>query len=215
MGEAHAIVVGLGSLGSPVAMALAGVGVGRLGVVDPGVVEEGDPARAPLHFHADLGIPKAQNAAVKLHALNPRVHVEPYPALLDELNGEAIVLGADLVVDCTGGLAVNDACCAAGVPFAWGSAAGYVMTVRPGESACVRCTALPQNGKGTVPSPVRGIAPVVGAVLAAEALRMLDGRGRPGELLRVDPETLEVTRTPVARRDECPSCAVPAAAGSV
>ena len=209
IGDAHAIVVGLGALGSPVALHLAGAGVGRLGVVDPGVVEEGDPARAPLHFHADLGIPKSQNAAVKLHALNPRVHVEPYPALLDELNAEAIVMGADLVVDCTGGLAANDACCAAGVPLVWASGGGHVMGVRPGESACVRCAELPAAWGDGAP------AGVIGALAAVEAVRMLDGAGRPGELLRVDAGTLEVARTPVARRDECPSCAVRAAAGSV
>ena len=212
MEGAHAIVVGLGALGSPAALYLAGAGVGRLGVVDPGVVEEGDPARAPLHFHADLGISKALNAGVKLHALNPRVHVEPYPALLDELNGEAIVAGADAVLDCTGGLAVNDACCAAGVPFVWGSKEGRVMTVRPGGSACVRCAGLePAPGA----APEGAFAGVVGSLVAAEALRLLRGEARGGELLRVDPGSLEVTREAVARRDQCPSCAVPAAAGSV
>jgi molybdopterin/thiamine biosynthesis adenylyltransferase len=208
--NAHAIVVGLGALGSPPALYLAGAGVGRLGVVDPAVVEEGDPARAPLHFHADLGIPKAQNAAVKLHALNPRVHVEPYPATLDELNGAAIVTGADVVVDCTGGLAVNDACHAAGVPLVWASKRGAVMTVRPGESACVRCSGLAPSS----PPAEGAFAGVVGSLAALEALKLLAGLGLGGELLSVHTESLEVTRTTVALRDECPSCAHQHATGS-
>jgi molybdopterin/thiamine biosynthesis adenylyltransferase len=116
-----------------------------------------------------------------------------------------------VVVDTTGGLAANDACCAAGVPLVWGSAQGAVMAVRPGESACVRCADTAPGG----PAVEAAFAGLVGSIQALEALRLLGGEGRPGELIRVDRESLATTRTPVGRRDECPSCAVPARAGSV
>jgi adenylyltransferase/sulfurtransferase len=219
--SAHVIVVGAGSLGSPVCLYLGAAGVGHIGVVDDGSVEPGDVRRQPLHFTPDAGVPKAQNAAVKLRALNPEVHVDPYPARLDEQNGEAIVMGADLVVDCTGGSghAVNDACCAARVPLVTAGVsglAGFALTVLPGETACLRCAGavVPSTG---MPALFGALAGVVGSIQALEALRVLSGLGSAlaGALLEVDGATMEQTRVPVARHDDCESCgAVPAQAQS-
>jgi molybdopterin-synthase adenylyltransferase len=146
MKEASAIVVGAGALGSPVATYLAAAGVGHIGVVDEDTVELSNLHRQPLHFTPDLGLPKASNAVVKLSALNPEVQVEQYPVRLEAANAEAIVMGADLVVDCSDSFetryVVNDACCAQRVPLVEGGVlgfAGLVMAIRPGKSACYRC----------------------------------------------------------------------------
>src|SRR5262245_43024128 len=80
LGDASVLVVGAGALGSPVATYLAGAGVGRLGVVDDGMVELSNLHRQHLHFTPDLGVPKAHSAAAKLGFLNPDVVVEPYQA---------------------------------------------------------------------------------------------------------------------------------------
>jgi molybdopterin/thiamine biosynthesis adenylyltransferase len=191
--DASAIVVGLGALGSPAALYLAQAGVARIGVVDP--VE-------------------APDAAVKLGRLNPDVQVEPYPARLDELNAEAIVAGADVALDCTNdhasARAIGDACWASGIPFVTAAVAGltgHVLTVVPGETACHRC-ALPED-PGRPGGALGAVAGVIGSLQALEALKLLTGAGPPlrDELLRFDGLTLEQSRVPVARRDECPSCA--------
>jgi molybdopterin/thiamine biosynthesis adenylyltransferase len=225
---ANAIVVGAGALGSPAALYLAAAGVGRIGVVDPDPVELSNLHRQPLHFTPDLGVPKAQNAAVKLRALNPEVQVEPYPARLDAENGEAIVSGADVVLDCTDSFesryAVNDACCATGVPLVTGAVlglSGLVLSVRPGESACYRCAFPVEPPAGSVPScreagVLGAVAGIVGSIQALEAIKLLTGIGRPllDTLLQIDAATMEQTLVATSRRDECPSCAVPAAAQS-
>jgi molybdopterin-synthase adenylyltransferase len=187
MTDAHAIVVGLGALGSPAALYLAAAGVGRLGVVDPAVVEPGDPAREILHFAPDIGLPKAENAAVKLRALNRDVHVEPYPAELTAENGLAIVAGADVVLDCTRARVADAACRETGTPLVWGSLAdgGRVVSVEPGQTPRERSLDLGEDAPAA-------LAGVVGSLQALEALRLL-GRGR----------------------DESPSRAVPATAQSV
>lgn len=189
MNNAHAIVVGLGSIGSPAALYLAAAGVGRLGVVDPAVVEEDDPARAILHFAPDIGLPKAENAAVKLRALNRAVHVEPYPAELTAENGVAIVAGADVVLDSTGESVAIEACREAGVPLVTASLAGggRVVVVEPGAEASVRWESPIAIGD-RAPAALAG---VVGSMQALEALRLLAGR------------------------DEYPSGAMPAGAQSV
>ena len=228
--EATAIVVGLGALGSPVGLYLAAAGVGRIGVVDPDAVEMSNLHRQPLHFTPDLGVPKAQNAAVKLRALNPEIQVDPYPALLDAQNGEAIVMGADVVVDCTDSFesryAVNDACCAAGVPLVSGAVlglTGLVLSVRPGESACYRCAFPVAPPAGSVPScreagVLGAMAGVVGSIQALEALKLLTGIGRPllDTLLEIDGAAMEQTRVSTSRRAGCAACAtVPAPVGAV
>ncbi|MEA2474669.1 MAG: molybdopterin-synthase adenylyltransferase [Thermoleophilaceae bacterium] len=227
--SATAIVVGLGALGSPVALYLAAAGVGRIGAVDPDPVELSNLHRQPLHFTPDLGVPKAQNAAVKLRALNPEIQVDPYPARFDALNGEAIVMGADVVVDCTDSFesryAVNDACCAAGVPLVSGAVlglSGLVLSVRPRESACYRCAFPVEPAAGSVPScreagVLGAMAGVVGSIQALEAIKLLAGIGRPllDTMLQIDGATLEQTLVSTSRRGDCSSCgAVPAAAQS-
>lgn len=173
--HAHAIVVGLGALGSPAALYLAAAGVGRIGVVDAAVVGEDDPARALLHFAPDVGLPKAENAAVKLRALNRDVHVEPYPAELTADNGLAIVAGADVVLACTGGPVAEDACREAGVPLVWASleGGGRVVSVQPGEEPRVLHADPAGAGGGGEPAALAG---VIGSLQALEALRLLERR---------------------------------------
>ena len=56
-------MIGAGALGSPVALYLAGAGVGRIGIVDSDVVELSNLHRQPLHFTPDTGVPKVESAA--------------------------------------------------------------------------------------------------------------------------------------------------------
>jgi molybdopterin/thiamine biosynthesis adenylyltransferase len=224
---ANVIVVGLGALGSPVATYLAAAGVGHLGVVDEDAVELSNLHRQPLHFTPDVGLSKAVNAAVKLSALNPECVVDPYPVRLEEMNAEPIVMGADLVVDCSDTFAtrylVNDACCAQGIPLVEAGVLGFgglVMAIRPGESACYRC-AFPVE-PADVPScreagVLGAMAGVVGSIQALEALKLLTGVGDPlvDAILQIDGAGLAFTRVATERRPDCPACArVPASSHS-
>ena len=146
LAEASVLVIGAGALGSPVAMYLAGAGVGRLGIVDDDVVELSNLHRQLLHFTPDVGVPKAESAVAKLRFLNPDVIVEPYQMRVDAANAAAVVEGQDLVVDCSDAFAtryaVNAACCAAGVALVEAGVlgmSGLVMSVKPGRTACYRC----------------------------------------------------------------------------
>jgi adenylyltransferase/sulfurtransferase len=227
--DARALVIGVGALGSPVAAYLAAAGVGTIGLVDGDAVELSNLHRQPLHFTPDVGRQKAEVAAAKLGLLNPEVVVEPYPVALEPANAEAIVAGADVVVDCTDSFesryTINDACCAQGVALVEAGVVafdGLVLSVRPGESACYRC-AFPEPPpaaarRGCRDAGVLGaMAGIVGSIQALEALKLLAGVGAPllDCILQLDGHDMTQTLIATSRRVDCPACAgVPAAAQS-
>jgi adenylyltransferase/sulfurtransferase len=223
---ARAIVVGAGALGSPVAQYLAGAGVGRLGIVDGDLVELSNLHRQPLHFTPDIGTGKAESAAAKLALLNSEVVVEPYPAALSAQNAEAIVMGADVVVDCTDSFearyAINDACCAEGIDLVEAGVVafdGLVLSIRPGRSACYRC-AFPEPPPETARRSCReagvlgAMAGIVGSIQALEALKLLSGVGEPllDRILQLDGHGMGQTLVATSRRAGCPACGAIAAA---
>ena len=216
--RASVLVVGAGALGSPVALQLAGAGVGRLGIVDGDDVELSNLHRQFLHFTPDVGVPKAHSAAAKLGFLNPEIVVEPYQVRLDAGNAAGLIEGSDLVVDCTDSFqtryAVNAACCAARVPLVEGGVlglGGLVMSIRPRETACYRC-AFPEAPPDAPSCATAGVlgpaAGVVGSLQALEAMKLLSGIEEPllDAFLQVDLATYAFLRVGVSRRDDCPDC---------
>ncbi len=216
--DASVLVIGAGALGSPVALYLAGAGVGRLGIADDDDVELSNLHRQPLHFTPDAGAPKAESAAAKLRFLNPEIIVEPYRVRVDATNAAGLVEGQDLVVDCSDSFAtryaVNAACCAAGIDLVEGGVVGWnglVMTIVPGRTACYRCAfpAEPQDARSCAQDGVLGpAAGVLGSLQALEALKFLTGAMPPlvDAFLSVDLTGYELLRVNVKRRPDCPDC---------
>jgi molybdopterin/thiamine biosynthesis adenylyltransferase len=216
--DANVLVIGAGGLGAPVAMHLAGAGVGRLGIADADAVELSNLHRQHLHFTPDLGVAKVESAAAKLRFLNPEILVETYQVRVGPENAGALVEAQDLVVDCSDSFAtryaVNAACCAAGVPLIEGGVIGWnglVMTIWPGASACYRCafpvepTDAPSCAEAGVVGPAAG---VIGSLQALEALKLLSGAHPPltNAFLQIDLATLDVLRVNIERRPDCPDC---------
>jgi molybdopterin/thiamine biosynthesis adenylyltransferase len=216
--DASVLVVGAGALGSPVAAYLAGAGVGRLGIVDGDHVELSNLHRQHLHFTPDIGAAKAHSAVAKLQLLNPELMVEPYQVQFGADNAEALVLGHDLVVDCTDSFearyAINAACCQAGVTLVEGGVvgmAGMVMGIRPRQTACYRCAfpAAPADAPSCAEAGVLGpAAGVIGSLQALEALKLLAGLPEPlvDAFLQVDLLRGEFLRVATRRSAECPDC---------
>jgi|tagenome__1003787_1003787.scaffolds.fasta_scaffold20823643_2 molybdopterin/thiamine biosynthesis adenylyltransferase len=216
--DASVLVVGAGALGAPVALYLAGAGVGRLGIVDDDLVEISNLQRQPMHFTPDQGVPKVESAAAKLRFLNPEILIEPYHTRLTADNAAGLVEGQDLVIDCSDSFAtryaVNAACCAAGVSLIEGGVVGWsglVMTIRPGQTSCYRCAFpvepvdAPTCAEVGVLGPAAG---VVGSLMALEALKVLSGAAAAlqDEFLQIDLATLDVMRVRVMPLPECPDC---------
>jgi len=216
---AKILVVGLGGLGSPVAMYLAAAGVGTLVVADFDAVDLSNLQRQILHSSEQIGIPKVDSAVQRLTALNPEIQVEGYKG---SINGETLpklLAGVDVVVDGCDNFAtrfaLNDACFRAGVPLISGAAIRTegqvsVFAGKPG-GPCYQCL-YPRDGSlaetcstNGVLSPVVGI---IGSIQATETLKVLTGVGEPlyGRLLLVDAVNMEFRSVRLPADPRCPVC---------
>lgn len=186
---ARVLIVGLGGLGCPAALYLAGAGVGRLTLVDGGEVDLPDLPRQVLYTTAEVGAPKALAAAARLRLHNPEIVIDPREAELAVGNVRALVAGHDVVLDCTDNFTtrflVHDACHALDIPLV--SAAvhrfeGTLEVFRRGEGGCLHCqwagrTAAELETAGrcadaAVFGPAVGL---LGVMQAAETLKLLVG----------------------------------------
>lgn len=214
------LVVGTGGLGSPALLYLAASGVGRLGLVDSDRVELSNLQRQTLHATADVGREKTRSAAEKLRALNPHVKLEQHQVRLDASNARELVRGYDLVVTAVDNFPtrflLNDTCVLERKTLVEGAIlrfTGLAMTIKGGETACYRCLfpdvphpeSVPTTGEAGVFGPVPGI---IGAVQAAEAIKVLVGFGRPlyNRLLQIDVADMSFHEVEVAREPGCPVC---------
>lgn len=216
-----ALVIGAGGLGGPALLVLAGAGVGRLVLVEDDEVETSNLNRQPLFVEADVGARKAGAAAARLRGLFPSVAVEVHDARFDVANAVELVRSADVVVDGSDNFATkflaNDAALRARRPLVHGGVlrtSAQVLTVHPDRiGGCLRCLFEGPPPPGAVPScsqagilgPVAGFA---GALMAAEALRLLRGeRGAyEGRLYTYEARSARSRVVLVRKRTGCPAC---------
>jgi molybdopterin/thiamine biosynthesis adenylyltransferase len=220
-GESHALIVGIGGLGNPVAQFLAAAGVGTLTLVDADRVDLTNLQRQILFDTGVVGQPKVEAASTRIAAVNPEVRVVMRPERVGLKELTPLVATADVVVDCSDNFAtrhaVNRACVAARKPLVSGAAIRFdgqiaVFDARDSDSPCYHCL----FGEGDefeetrcatmgVFAPLVGI---VGATQAAEALKLLAvvGRTLAGRLLLLDALTMEWREVRVVRDPDCAVC---------
>ncbi|WP_317202618.1 molybdopterin-synthase adenylyltransferase MoeB [Janthinobacterium sp.] len=221
---ARALVIGAGGLGSPAAMYLASAGVGQLTLVDDDTVDLTNLQRQIAHTTARVGQPKAASARLTLRAINPEIEIVALEERADAARLLELVGAADVVLDCSDNFAtrhaVNRACVARGVPLVSGAVIRFdgqvsVFDPRGAAAPCYSCL-FPQDQRfeDAACSSMGVFAPlvgVVGAMQAAEALKLLMGVGRSlaGRLLMLDGLNMEWSSIGVARDPACPVCAAP------
>lgn len=218
---ARVLVVGAGGLGSPVLLYLAAAGVGTIGVVDDDVVSNSNLQRQVIHRDADIGMPKVFSAQAAMLALNPFITVHPYNRRLQAEDAAALVADYDLVLDGTDNFdtryLLNAACVAAGKPLLSGAIAqweGQLSLYDPARGApCYACVFPQAPAAGLAPScaeaGVVGALPgVIGAMMAAEAIKEITGAGASarGRLMIYDALWGENRQIAVRRRPDCAVC---------
>ena len=218
--HSHALVVGAGGLGSPVALYLAASGVGTLTICDFDVVDLTNLQRQIIHTTPSVGINKAVSAQQSIYEINPEVMVKTIQQKSTEDDFAALVAQADVVIDCSDNFAtrytLNRLCVKLKKPLVSGAALGFegqvtVYDMRSDTSPCYHCL-FPDNGEDTdLRCATNGVfAPLVGmrgTMQAAEALKLLMGIGESlqGRLLLLDALAME-WRT--IKRSKDPACIV-------
>ena len=218
--RAAALVVGLGGLGSPIALYLAAAGVGKLILADDDRVELSNLQRQIAHGDASVGQAKAQSAKAAVAAINPHVEVEAIVRRMDGGSLPAALGRVDLALDSSDNyatrIALNDACWLAGTPLVSGAAIrweGQVAVFNPQDatSPCYRCLYTDGAGEALNCAENGVIAPlvgVIGAMQAMEAVKLITGVGETlaGRVLHYDGKKAQWRTFKLAKRRGCATC---------
>ncbi|WP_236453032.1 ThiF family adenylyltransferase, partial [Pseudomonas syringae] len=146
--RSRALVVGVGGLGSPVALYLAAAGVGELHLADFDHVDLTNLQRQIIHDTPGIGLSKVDSAMARLSAINPEITLIAHRTALDSDSLNAAVNAVDLVLDCSDNFAtreaVNAACVLARKPLVSGAAIRLegqlsVFDPRRDDSPCYHC----------------------------------------------------------------------------
>ncbi|HEY1697427.1 MAG TPA: ThiF family adenylyltransferase [Polyangiaceae bacterium] len=215
---ARVLLVGLGGLGCPAALALARGGGVTLGLCDDDEVEVTNLHRQILFGEADVGSPKVDAAARALRALVPGIELRLHRERLLPDTAARLVRDYDVVLEGSDNFATKflaaDACALAGVPVVHAAAVRWVGTalaVGARGAPCYRCLFEDVPTGDAVPSCAEAgvMGPVVGVVAALQvdlARALLRGRPVAGQLATFDGRTEELRRRAVAPRPGCPLC---------
>ncbi|MGH8552493.1 MAG: HesA/MoeB/ThiF family protein [Methylococcales bacterium] len=218
--NARCLIIGMGGLGSPVAMYLAAAGVGTLVLCDFDRVDLSNLQRQIIHGTLDIGQPKVESARESLLELNPDVRVELIEKQLDGIELTREVEAADVVLDCSDNFqtrfAVNRACVAAKTPLVSGAAIRFegqvsVFDARDASNPCYNCLyaefgeiaeSCSQSG---VIAPLPGI---IGSIQALEAMKLIchTGQALIGRLLLFDASSMEWNSLRYGKNPSCPTC---------
>ena len=219
----RALIVGCGALGSAQAESLARAGVGRLRIVDRDFVEASNLQRQTMFTERDAEerIPKAIAAANHIRDLNSETQTEPEVADVNHSNIERLISDCNVVIDGTDNFAtrylINDACVKHETSWIYGAAVGsygVTMTIRPHQTACLRCIFEEAPPAASAPTcdtagVIMPIISVVAAVQVSEALKIMTGHFEElhGALMQFDIWRNEWRKiNPGLPSPECPTC---------
>jgi molybdopterin-synthase adenylyltransferase len=227
LAAAHAVIMGLGGLGSPIAAYLAAAGVGRLTLVDFDHVDLSNLQRQILHGQADIGRLKVDSAADSVFRLNPACRVDRIPDRLAQETLQRLFGVADVILDGTDNFAsralINRAAVAAGTPLVSGAVIRFegqltTFDFRDPEAACYHCLYGDGEELGETCSEsgvLASLPGVIGSLQATEALKLLIGLPTlAGRLLLVDGISMSFRTLGLTRDPGCPVCGARARAAT-
>ncbi len=234
LGRARVAMLGVGGLGSWVALSLACHGIGEMLIVDFDRIELSNLNRQILYTAEDIGRPKARIAAERLAAYDPGMKIEVREERLDSENAVAMAIeGSDVVVDGVDWPPldierwVNSACYAAEIPFIAMSHFPPVARMGPfyipGETGCYVCQEASyrrdyplydvvteqQRGKPSPSATLGSACALIGGQIGLDILHFLTGLATPatfGASLILDLRTGELKREQVVPEPDCPIC---------
>jgi sulfur-carrier protein adenylyltransferase/sulfurtransferase len=218
--SARVLIVGVGGLGSPIALYLAAAGVGHIALIDDDKISLANLQRQILYSTSQVSQSKVDVAQKRLLELNPELQIEAIHDRITAKNAEQLVGRYDLIVDGSDNFSsryvVNEACVRAKKPLVFGAIYrfdGQVSVFGLANSPCYRCLYPEAPQAEAVPgcseAGVLGVLPgVVGTLMATEVLKIILGIGKSlsGQVLIYDALGADFRRMKISRRQDCQTC---------
>ena len=215
------LLLGAGGLGSPAGLYLAAAGIGKIGIVDFDTVDASNLQRQILHGVEDLGRPKVDSAADRMHQMNPDVEVIGIREHLDSGNALDVFRDYDVIVDGTDNFPTrylaNDAAHLLGKPLVHGAIYRFEGQLTLFDSAhgtaCSRCLFKEPPPPGSVAScaeaGVFGVLPgIIGSLMAFETIKHVLNIGEPlaGRLMLFEGLDMRFREVRLRKNPNCALC---------
>lgn len=213
LNRSSVLLCGAGGLGCPAAIYLAAAGLGRLGIIDCDTVNISNLNRQILYNASDIGKNKALLAKERLHILNPDVKIDAFCELITEELLNKLMLGYDLVMDCTDNyptrLIIASAAYRLSKPAVTAGVRefeGFVLNTH--KSACFGCLYEKEPAKNKRPQVLGAVAGTLGSMAAAQALLYMTGNyDEKRNFMLFDLARLECSSVKLEKNPNCPVCA--------
>jgi molybdopterin/thiamine biosynthesis adenylyltransferase/rhodanese-related sulfurtransferase len=193
--DAKVLVIGAGGLGCPVLQYLTAAGVGIIGIADDDVVSLSNLQRQVLYTVDDLGLSKANQAAIRLSRLNPEISIHAHAQKVNNDNILELLAGYEFIVDGTDNFAsrylISDACALLKKPLVFAAVYQYegqlaVFNVPDQQCETTSYRDLFPNPPTAMEAPdcnaagVLGVLPgLLGIMQATEVIKLITGIGQP------------------------------------
>jgi molybdopterin-synthase adenylyltransferase len=220
LSNSKVLIVGMGALGIPASLYLAGAGIGNITLIDLDTIELSNLARQIIYKTEHIGLKKVDVVAEHLKALNPHIEIIPKNELFDENNAMELVSNNDFIIDGSDNFStkflINDACFFANKPFSHAGILGLegqTLTVDFPNSPCYRCIFteppnddnIPNCSEAGILGPVAGI---ISSIQALEAIKSITGIGEllTGHILTFNSINMKSRKIAFKKNKKCPIC---------
>ena len=217
--KSSVLIVGAGGLGSPIAIYLTALGIGKIGIVDKDNVEISNLSRQIIFETNDVNKNKSSAAISKLKKINPDIQFKSFNKNLTITNINQIAKKFDLIVDGSDNFRtrflINDYCLKNKKILVSGAISKfdgqvYTFNFSKKKSPCLRCfiPRMPRNPdidnceyEGVL-GPLAGI---IGSIQANETVKEILGIGNSlcGHILIIDALKLTFRKVKLNKRSDC------------
>ncbi len=218
--NASVLIVGCGGLGSPIALYLAAMGIGRIGIVDYDKIEISNLQRQVIYNTNQIGSFKAKIARDRLLSINPEIQVDIYEELFSSQNAEKIATPYNILIDGTDNIPtrylLNDLCVFTRKPFVYGAVyrfEGQLGILDASRGACYRCIFPTPPSPESIPNcsitGVVGVIPgIIGLLQAIEVVKLILNIGTPllSKLLIYDALECKMQTIQLPKNPKCKVC---------
>jgi len=217
--NSSALIIGMGGLGSPIALYLASAGVGHLILADFDHVELSNLQRQIIHSSQDIGKHKVDSAYESIRQINPEITVTRFKQEMNDEYLNELIPQVDVVIDGCDNFAtrfaVNRACVKHAKPLVSGAAIRFEgqvsVFINDGDSPCYQCLYKDQGEAEQTCSENGVLAPlvgIIGSIQATEAIKVLLNIGEvlAGRLMLIDAYSMEIRTIKLSKDKQCEIC---------